>query len=192
MKTTLHIPDNYREILSLDLQKDKKKALLINALAIVIGAVLVILGRVRVPFSTLFDMEAGMLLYILRFIALILGSAVYIILHELVHGVFMKRFSGVKPNYGYTGMYAYAGSNAYFDKKSYIIIALAPVVVWGLVLAVLCEIVSTPWFWVIYIIQITNLSGAAGDFYVTWKFRSLPPDILVQDTGVSMRVYSSR
>lgn len=31
--------------------------------------------------------------------------------------------------YGFTGMYAYAGSNCYFDKKSYISIALAPIVV---------------------------------------------------------------
>ena len=190
MKTTLCLPNGYREILSVDLQKDKKKALLINALAIVIGVVLVLLGCTRVPLMVLFDLEMGLLTFGFRFVVLALGSAAYIVLHELVHGIFMKYFSGDKPHYGFTGMYAYAGSVAYFNKRNYITIALAPVVVWGIVLAALCEIVSPLWFWVVYIIQITNLSGAAGDFYVTWKFRTLPKDILVQDIGVSMKVFS--
>ena len=190
MKTTLCLPNGYREILSVDLQKDKKKALLINALAIVIGVVLVLLGCTRVPLMVLFDLEMGLLTFGFRFVVLALGSTAYIVLHELVHGIFMKYFSGDKPHYGFTGMYAYAGSVAYFNKRNYITIALAPVVVWGIVLAALCEIVSPLWFWVVYIIQITNLSGAAGDFYVTWKFRTLPKDILVQDIGVSMKVFS--
>ena len=44
-------------------------------------------------------------------------------------------------------------------------------------------------FWGIYFIQIANLSGAAGDLYVTYLFSRLPSDILVQDVGVSMVVY---
>jgi hypothetical protein len=119
-----------------------------------------------------------------------LGYIAYIVLHELVHGIFMKHFSGVKPKYGFTLMYAYAGSEAYFNKKSYIIIALAPVVIWGAVLGVLCAVLPQSWFWVVYLIQIGNISGAAGDFYVTFKFLKLPKDILVNDTGVAMTVYT--
>ena len=119
-----------------------------------------------------------------------LGYIAYIVLHELVHGVFMKCFSGIKPKYGFTLMYAYAGSSAYFNKKSYIIIALAPVVIWGAVLGVLCAVLPQSWFWVVYLIQIGNISGAAGDFYVTFKFLKLPKDILVNDTGVAMTVYT--
>jgi hypothetical protein len=89
-------------------------------------------------------------------------------------------------------MYAYAGSEAYFNKKSYIIIALAPVVIWGAVLGVLCAVLPQSWFWVVYLIQIGNISGAAGDFYVTFKFLKLPKDILVNDTGVAMTVYTKK
>ena len=35
-----------------------------------------------------------------------------------------------------------------------------------------------------------NISGAAGDLYVSWKFTKLPADILINDVGVSMTVYS--
>ena len=45
-------------------------------------------------------------------------------------------------------------------------------------------------FWCVYIVQITNISGAAGDMYVTGKFLRLPRDILVHDSGVSMTVYA--
>lgn len=102
----------------------------------------------------------------------------------------MKHFCKTKVNYGFTGLYAYAGSEAFYDKISYIIIALAPVIVWGIVLLIINCFVSDVWFWSVYFIQICNISGAAGDFYVTYRFLQLPSDIFIQDTGVSMTIYS--
>ena len=192
MKSTIHLPENYRPVLTVDLQKDRKKMLLVNGIAAVIGLVLAVLGHLYVPIGAMFSMKDGVLDYFLRFGALFVGILVYMVLHELVHGIFMRRFSGAKVKYGFTGMYAFAGSDAYFSKKHYIIIALAPVVVWGIVLAVICPLVPERWFWVPWFIQVSNISGAAGDFYVTWKFRSLPADILVQDSGVAMTVYSAQ
>lgn len=87
-------------------------------------------------------------------------------------------------------MYAYAGSNCYFNKKSYLVITLAPIVVWGVVLLILNLIFKETWFWVIYFIQMMNISGAAGDLYVACRFSKLPDDILVKDIGVNMTVYS--
>ncbi|MCI2113311.1 MAG: DUF3267 domain-containing protein [Ruminococcus sp.] len=95
-----------------------------------------------------------------------------------------------KVKYGFTGLYAFAGCEEYFSKKPYIVIALAPIVVWGVVLAAVCCFVPESWFWVVYFIQIMNLSGAAGDLYVTCKFSKFPKDILIKDTGLEMKVYS--
>lgn len=75
-------------------------------------------------------------------------------------------------------------------KKAYIFIALAPVVLWGIVLAVINAFVPEAWFWVVYLLQVINLSGAAGDLFVTVKFSRFPKDILVRDYGVGMTVYS--
>ena len=102
----------------------------------------------------------------------------------------MKICGTDKVKYGFTGIYAFAGSDDYYTKKSYIFIALAPVVVWGVILAVINAFVSETWFWIVYIIQISNISGAAGDLYVTVKFLKFPDDILVHDNGVSMEVFS--
>src|SRR5699024_9973818 len=114
----------------------------------------------------------------------------YLVLHELVHGVLIWFFSGRMAHFGFSGLYAYAGSEAYFKKSSYLIIALAPIVVWGMVLLLLIFLVPPDWFWVVYLIQAFNVSGAAGDLYVTVLFARLPKHILVQDTGTAMTVYA--
>ena len=55
----------------------------------------------------------------------------------------------------------------------------------------LAFLVPQDWFWVIWFWQIMNVSGAAGDVYVTVKLLRQPQDILVKDTGVAMTVYSA-
>lgn len=184
------LPNGYKEIYSIDLQKDKKMALFVNIFAIVIAVVFVVPVHFIVPITSLFDMEKGLGAYAARFVVLLIGDVVYMVLHELVHGITMKIFGTKKVKYGFTGMYAFAGSDDYYDKKSYLTIALAPIVFWGIVLAVVCFFVPREWFWVVYLIQITNLSGAAGDLFVTAKFSKMPKDILVHDHGVGMTVYS--
>lgn len=190
MKSEHILPDGYGQIYSINLQKDKKMALWVNLIGVVIMVVLAVAMHFIVPVNTLFDQSQGMKAYWLRFGTMIVLLVVYMVLHELVHGIAMKLCGTKKVKYGFTGMYAYAGSDDYYYKKPYIFIALAPVVLWGVVLAVVNVFVSPQWFWVVYMIQICNLSGAAGDLFVTMKFSRMPKDILVQDCGVGMTVYS--
>ncbi len=191
MKTYNQLPEGYKEILSINLQKDKKLALIINLIGLIVMLAMGIPMHFYIPISTLFDFSRGFGAYCIRFVVMIISLVLYMVLHELVHGIAMKMCGTKKVKYGFTGMYAFAGSEDYYDKKSYIIIALAPIVVWGVVLTIINCLVPESWFWVVYFIQISNISGAAGDIYVTAKFRKLPNDILVQDSGVGMTVYSA-
>lgn len=191
MKAYTELPRGYREIDSIDLQKNKKLSLLVNGIAMLIALAMAIPMHFVVPMTTLFDMSQGMKAYFIRFLILMVCIVVYMVLHELVHGIAMKLCGTKKIKYGFTGVYAFAGSNDYYDKKSYIVIALAPIVVWGVVLLVLNLLVPVQWFWIVYWVQISNISGAAGDLYVTYRFSRLPQDILVQDYGVGMTVYSA-
>ena len=190
MNAAEKLPEGYREIYDIDLQKNKKAALTVNLLAVVIAVLMIVPMHFVVPVSSMFSMENGMKNYILRFGVLLVLIILYMILHELVHGIAMKICGTKKVKYGFTGMYAFAGSKDFYDKKSYIFIALAPVVLWGIILAVITLFVPYEWFWVVYMIQIINLSGAAGDLLVTVKFLRLPSDILIKDYGVGMNVYS--
>ncbi len=191
MKAVRELPIGYKEIFSVNLQKDKKIAIIINVVAILIGVLMAVPMNFYIPITTLFDFSQGVKNYFARFIVLMVSMIAYLILHEAVHGVAMKICGTKKVKYGFTGLYAYAGSDDFYGKKSYIFIALAPVVLWGIVLAVINCFVSANWFWVVYFIQISNISGAAGDFYVTAKFSKMPDDILVKDCGVGMTVYSA-
>lgn len=192
MRATQSLPENYEQIYTIDLQKDKKKALLINALSLLIAAVLIIPVAFIKPFDALFDKSRGQDAYFLRFAVMLAACIFYLVLHELVHGIAMKLCGTKKVRYGATGLYAYAGSDDYYGKKAYVFIALAPVVLWGIVLAVVCCLVPDEWFWVVYLVQIANLSGAAGDLFVTVRFSRMPSDILVRDYGVSMCVYAKK
>lgn len=191
MKAIKELPVGYKEIFSVNLQKDKKIATIINVGAILIAVLMAVPMNFYIPISTLFDFTQGVKNYFTRFIVLMVSMIAYLILHEAVHGIAMKICGTKKVKYGFTGLYAYAGSDDFYDKKSYIFIALAPVVLWGIVLAVVNCFVSENWFWVVYFIQISNISGAAGDIYVTAKFSKMPDDILVTDCGVGMTVYSA-
>ena len=60
MKALSSLPDGYREVDSVDLQRDKKTAILVNGLALLIAAAMVIPAALFVPFSALFAQEAGL------------------------------------------------------------------------------------------------------------------------------------
>lgn len=193
MNTTV-LPQGYAELCTIDLQKNKRLAFGVNLAALGIAAVLFAIGIALMPFSLLLDSPGDSPLALLqmlpKLLAALFGIALYLVLHEAVHGIFMKGYGRLKPRFGLTLLYAYCGSDAYFDKKSYLVIGLSPVVIWGVILLAAGFLVPAGWFWTVYLIQIVNLSGATGDFYVTYRMLRLPRDILVQDDGVSMTIFA--
>lgn len=178
------LPMGYREVLSIDLQKDTKQALLVNGLAIAIAAVMLVPGFLLAP-----TFKIGGNLPTLA--AFLVCAVVYMVLHELVHGACMKLFGAKRVRFGFTGLYAFADSEEYFKKGAYIVVALAPLVVLGAVLLALNIAAGAQYFWFVYLLQLINVSGAAGDLYVSFRFLRMPKDILVRDTGVSMTVFAS-
>ena len=183
MKATMQLPEGYRLYQTIDLEKNRRQMIIANALAIILAIGSFIPMAVWAPEDAAFVDEISELLLLA---AGILG---YVLLHEAVHGVCFRVFSGEKPRFGWKSVYAYAASDAYYPKGPYLTIALAPVVLWGVVLAVLAAALPTEWYWPLQVIQLMNLSGAAGDLYVTWLLCRMPADVLVQDAGVAMQVF---
>lgn len=192
IKSVKTLPEGYKEAFSIDLQKDKKLAAKVNLLSFAIMLLMAVCMHFAVPITMLFDMSDGLASYFIRMAVMCVSLIAYIILHEAVHGIAMKYYGCKKVKFGFTGLYAYAGSEEYFSKKPYLVIALAPVIFWGIILLIINIFVPQEWFWIVYFIQIANISGAAGDIYVTAKFAKLPDDILVKDVGISMTVYTKQ
>lgn len=190
MRSYTTLPEGYREIYALDMHEDKKLAVWVNLLSLAIAAVFAVPMLFVIPWWATFDVTDGMTGYWIKLAAMLGLTLVYLLLHELVHGIAMRICGTKKIRYGVKGVYAFAASDDYYRKKPYIFIALAPVVFWGIVLAIVTPFVPTAWFWVVYFVQLMNLSGAAGDLYVTVKFSRMPSDILIRDSGVGMVVYA--
>ncbi len=189
MKAVKALPGGFREILRIDLQNDRKTALFVNLLGAAVMIAVLALGHLIVPVTAVLkDLDTGA--YGIRVLVMLAAYAGYLVLHELTHAAVMRAVGGGKVRFGFTGMYAYAGSTEdYFDKTAYRCIALAPLLVWGVVLGILAAKVPADWFWVVWFLQAGNVGGAAGDVYVTVKLLKYPRTLLVRDTGLEMTVF---
>lgn len=193
------LPSSYKLAHTLDLQNNKKQFFLINGMAILSAIILIVPMLFLVPIDSLFIIDfseggGGIWLYILRFALLVLGSILYIVLHEFTHGIVMKLFGAKKVKFGFTFVYAYAGSKEeYFKKWPYIIVALAPFTIFFVIFAVICPFIyKTPWFWMVYFWQIQNISGSMGDIIVSLIFLGKPKNSYIKDEGASMKLYTPK
>lgn len=172
---------------TIDLKNNKKQFWLVQGISLLLAAAFVAAGCFLVHPKVFFEDSPARIWALL---ALIVGMIIYIVLHELTHGVFLASFTKTKPKFGFLGWAAYCGNEAYCNKPCYAVVALAPVVVWGIVFGVLNAFFRTGvWFWLVWFLQTVNVSGAAGDLFVTFKLFGYPKEILVQDTGISMKVF---
>ena len=128
MKTLSYLPDDYRELCAIDLEKNKRSALYINLLGVLITLVMAIVMNTIIPLSSLFEGDVGVGSLLLRIVVLAVLLVGYIVLHDLTHGFAMKLCGARKVVYGFSGMYAFAGCHDFFSKNVYLIISLAPVV----------------------------------------------------------------
>lgn len=173
---------------TIDLKENKKAFWLINGLSLLIFGLFFLIGWFIVnPIDAVRenakDISAPALV-------LLVGLVVYIILHELTHGVFLAAFTKMKPKFGFVGWAAYCGNEGYCDKPRYAVVAFAPLVFWGIVFCILNVFFHEGiWFWVIWFLQAMNVGGSSGDIYVSYKLIKYPKEILVQDTGIRMQVY---
>jgi len=187
MKSYPTLPQGYVPFASIDLLRNKKQFWIVNGLSIAL-CVLMLIPPFLWGYSLFFGGDGSLSASFLRMGAALVGLLAYIALHELTHGIVMMA-CGARVHYGYKVAYAYAGSYAYFTRSAYFVIALAPVVLWGIVFAVLTACLPEHWFWVGWLWQLMNVSGAAGDFYCSIRILRAPRDTLVQDTGTAMTFY---
>ena len=189
MKAFAKLPEGYREKFQINLQKDPATAKKVNMGGGIVMMAMILAGNFRIPITKL-DGDGSLSGLLLRLGILALSYTAYIILHELTHAVVMKAVGGKEVKFGFTGLYAFAGSTVdYFDKISYRCIALAPLILWGLIFGILTFILPESWFWVAWLLQAGNIGGAAGDVYVTaWLWKE-PSTILIRDTGVDATVF---
>ena len=184
------LPAGYDLYETLDMASDRAVFKRISWCSLIIAVVMIVLGHLAVSPGLMLD--GGGLHVLLAAGLIVVGMVVYVFAHEWVHGVLIRVFTGEAAQFGFkagSGM-AYAKSSWFFSRPAYIAVALAPVLVWGVVLGVLMGDVPAEYFWCLYAIQIFNISGAVGDLYVTWLVLRMPRGVIIYDEGVSMKFFA--
>lgn len=186
MKSTASPSEEYSEILSIDMSGNRRQFITVNVISAAIALAMLIPFIASYPFT--FDIAPLML----NAAIILAGTVAYTALHELTHALFIIIFGCKKPSFGFSGLFAYTKADFYFSKFAYIVIALAPVVIFGIILPALAFALRDSVLPAVYTIAVINFSGAAGDLYVTARILPLPRDILVYDTGAAMHIYSKK
>ena len=84
MDAYIELPQEYKELEQVDLQKDKKMAFIVNGIGVIIMVIAFFIGHALVPITELYRMNG-----ILPWIVIFAGTILYMVLHELVHVYFL-------------------------------------------------------------------------------------------------------
>ncbi|MCZ7554084.1 MAG: hypothetical protein B6D39_00255 [Anaerolineae bacterium UTCFX2] len=191
---TTQLPTSHSLLRAIDFSKDRRLLIGLN----IIGLILLF------PFGWLFTRIASILrpatlaqgVNIVSFsaiaylIIIITIIVIFIILHEVVHGIFFWIITGSKPVFGFKGAYAYAAAPGWFiPRNPYLWIGLSPLVVLSLTGFVLITVLPVNWLLPIMIGLIFNAVGSVGDLYVVFWLFLKPATVYIQDQGDAINIY---
>ncbi len=192
---TKSLPENYRPYRELSLL-DRRSLILVNLW----GVVIFVFGALFFPRLAYWlrmpgESGAGSILggstSIAGFIVMLLAvTAVMLVVHEGLHGLFFWYFTRERPRFAFKGYYAYAAMpDWYLPRREYLASALAPLVgitvlsVLGLVL--LSGWADAPLVWLL----VLNTSGAVGDMWIVLALLRAPAGVLGRDCGDSSELF---
>jgi len=183
------LPEGYLQDKVIDAKG--KLGLILNLIAVAVWFVIisVALAIRKIDFFEI-DLGLNLIFYMLGFFA---AYVIYIIAHELTHGLFYKIFTHKKLTFGFTLTVAYCGVPDIFVKKiTAVIITLAPFVIYTILgLIILPFIHSAPLFIVAIALFGSHVGGCVGDLYVaaTLLFKYRKRKVLMNDNGPTQTFY---
>ncbi len=204
------LPEGYSEVKHID-AKNLKFGIIFNLIAIAVAVIVCTVGALLVgafvPESS-FKSEtdsidpmqtAAPLGFIIGFLCML----VYIVLHELVHGMAYKRLTGERLTFGITWSAAFCGvPNIYVYRRASIIACAAPLLLFsailiplGVVMLALAASVESfaalVAFVAVTVVFAFHLGGCSGDVYVILLFLTKFKDkrALIRDTGPAQSFY---
>lgn len=192
------LPDGYRQAYHLDIT-NPEHARPLNTLGLAAIPIFFIAGRGWLEAVRAVRGDFSVDLPLPGFVLVILSAVGVIILHEWIHGLFIRR-TGHTPRYGIVtaragrvtvplAFYATA-DDAYFYRRDFIIIALAPAVLITGIGALLMVFLPDTINYYILLAIVINGSGAAGDFWMAYALRRYDEDnTLVRDEAHRMSIF---
>lgn len=190
METCKNLPKSHKgnQIACIELERSAVLSRLINISSAVLGLILFLIGYLIFPVEALLQMEDAFV----HLVVLMFGMMSVSLVHELMRGLLMRIFSGVKPVIRYVGSYPHAACEAYFGRNvQQIINIVPPVVVVVMLVAILLTTADMSWKWMVWLILTVAVCACVRDIYVALRLMHMPGDILVQNVGPTYLVYSA-
>jgi len=176
--------------------KNKKTGLIMNlwalAILIVVGAV----GAIPLLLDKSLSFEIGTVEMLVAYLVFMASMIVYIVLHELVHGIAYKLLTHEKLTFGMSWSCAFCGvPNIYVYRRPALIALIAPLVTFTVLLIPLSAVLYFvhPIYYALSLILLgMHLGGCVGDGYMTYLFLRVfrKSTTLVRDTGPEQYVYT--
>lgn len=183
LRYTVELPSTYRQHMTVDLKKDRKAAVAVQGifvLVVLLAAAAALL--LDLPLATHWGPAVA--------IPVTLAAClVYMAVHEATHGVALQLLTKVKPSYAVRFPFLTTGNHAYLTRRSAVIVALAPTVIWGIVLVIALLTLPPDYLLSAYILLTLNFAGSAGDFVEVHVVSRQQQDALVKDDGNQIRVF---
>ncbi|MFD0047135.1 DUF3267 domain-containing protein [Pseudarthrobacter scleromae] len=95
----------------------------------------------------------------------------------------------VRPTYAVRFPFLTTGNRAYLTRRTAVVVALAPCIVWGGVLLAALLTVPADYRITMYVLLALNFAGSAGDYVEVYVVSRQQPDALVQDDGDNINVF---
>jgi hypothetical protein len=182
------LPGDYRPAGSIDLSTNVPAQVVLSIAGVALFFLFAAgfawaIGALRPDAATIsLSVDTGGLL--LGILALVVATAIILVLHEAAHGLCFWLFTRERPRYGFKGLYAYAAApDWHFPRLEYAIIGAAPLVLLslgGLTLALVAPIGALPLL--LYALTM-NAAGAIGDILVLVWIAVSPRGSLFRDRG---------
>lgn len=183
------LPAEFRAVYSIDATK-RKTVIIMNLVALALAAAVMVLQLVLIGFGTAVRKFRFTVWQLLVFIGVAL---VYVVLHELVHGLVYWLFTGHKLKFGFTGTVAYCGvPDIYVYRTASMCAVIAPFAVFTVIFALGTILFKEPSMKILTaLLQAIHVSGCVGDLFnfglYLFKFRD--PRTLMRDPGPAQTFY---
>lgn len=186
------LPSGFGEAYCIDAKKSSVGVIL-NVIALAVAAALIAsIYLLKFGAKFYFDVEGAS--FWLAILVFALSCFLYIILHELTHGLAYKISTRQKLRFGMTLTVAYCGlKEGYVNKKTALFSVLAPFVLFSvLLIPFIIFLPQNVWALVVILLFSIHASGCVGDLWVSavliFKFRKTL--VLMCDDGPTQRFYT--
>lgn len=190
------LPENYEKVFEVN-AKDKKTGIIFNLIAfavMIIAAVIALLTKNVLDEAEVITTK-DLIEFSIKMLCFAASMFVYVILHELLHGIAYKAMTKEKLKFGISWSCAFCGvPEVYVNRKTALIALACPLVVFTIVFGALIAI-----FWftdaLLYFLTVIligmHLGGCSGDIYmlILLLFKYKENTLLLNDDGPKQTIY---